>query len=946
MLKVTQIADIDYLTESASDAPTVVAYYTDTKLEAPGVWWCPGNWIVQDGNRATALSVTRLAQGRHPMTGRQIVSGRGNKRRAAIDLTFSAPKHWTALWVVSGPEGRVLMDEMLMASVRESLNEVRDRGLIEARIGKGGIIRDPMKGLVAALYRHRTSRAGDPQAHIHATLLNLGMRQDGEIRAINNEKLCEVHKVIGAAFRLRLSEKLEAYGVPVRADPVHGFIIDGQPYKLADTWSKRRKQIVKAARDDGMVSTAGRLKQIDKIVKRTRGKKSDVEENDVLEARWRNEALVAGWRPHQQWSRLDRPAISRTLDQDTTGAMAVVRAAIARITQHKAIFCKREVEAMALTLAVGRTSAVAVRRAIDLILSGPGIVDLHRDGMLTTKLIVEQEKEIVQIARRRQNELEVGFSPAARQMALGAAQYSEEQRDVINHVLDAHGVSVIEGTENIGKITAATALKAACLQDSRRLVLVAVSSRSAETSKNELTEDGPALTLDKLLFDVRLSKMALQRGDTVFVDTAGMIGRLEMLALMRVTRKAGAKLILWGDTNKIAAINRGDPLALIGRAVGTQQIRTIRRQNVAWQREASMLAQQGEISQALAAYAAHNAVNIAPDQKATLVAMARAFMQAKGDALAIAATNAQVVVLNGLLREAARKIGIVSEREIVILAVSCRRKGSKPKLVELALAEGDRLILGGEAVIGGVTQRNATRLTVKTILPGAGKILLETTDGQVLTTSAAALASAGKGGKPVVMQHAYAITPHMAQRATWSRTLWLASDEDSRSALLAMTRHRDDLKVFLDRSAQPNYGDMPMNVGRHGLVDPGQSVDDRGDMEIIAAIGRSMERVITPRNALDILGLGGSVEELAISAPPPLLVLAPSRAGGGEMLPDMIPGAGLQQLQRSLVAEKVGMRRLATDVAWKLSGQPDMIEEPPPAPNSEELYEFPDGPGP
>src|SRR5271168_4059531 len=346
MLKVTPISDIAYLTESAADASTAVAYYTDTKSEPPGQWWCPGDWIVKHGSRAAALMVTRLAQGRHPKSGRQIVSGQGNKKRAAIDLTFSAPKCWTALWVVSDPQGRALLDEMLMASVRESLDEILVSGLIEARLGKGGAIREAMSGLVAALYRHTTSREGDPQAHVHAALLNVGMRQDGQIRAINNEKLCKVHKVIGAAFRLRLAEKLEAYGVPVQADLEHGFAIDGQPSDLADVWSKRRKQIVDAAREDGLANTAGKLKKVDRIVKRTRGKKTDLPDMDVLETRWRKEALAAGWTPHQEWSRLDRPAITRTLDQDAEGAVAAARQAIANLTEKQSIFYRREVEAM------------------------------------------------------------------------------------------------------------------------------------------------------------------------------------------------------------------------------------------------------------------------------------------------------------------------------------------------------------------------------------------------------------------------------------------------------------------------------------------------------------------------------------------------------------------------------------------------------------------------
>jgi len=67
-----------------------------------------------------------------------------------------------------------------------------------------------------------------------------------------------------------------------------------------------------------------------------------------------------------------------------------------------------------------------------------------------------------------------------------------------------------------------------------------------------------------------------------------------------------------------------------------------------------MAAQQGEIGEALAAYASHGAVNIADDQTASLAAMATAFREAKGHAVEIAATNAQVGAINEELRQAAR----------------------------------------------------------------------------------------------------------------------------------------------------------------------------------------------------------------------------------------------------------------------------------------------------
>lgn len=854
MLKVTAISDIAYLTESTADAATAMSYYTDSKSEPPGVWWCPGNWIVKDGDIAYGISVTRLSQGRHPDTGRKIVNGKGGQKRAGYDLTFSAPKSWTALWVVSDRQGRALLDEMLMTSVRESLDEILHGGLIETRRGKGGVLREPMSGLVAALYRHTSSREGDPQAHVHAALLNVGMRQDGQVRCINNERLCEFHKAIGAAFRLTLAERLEACGVKVRADIDHGFVVDGQPDELADIWSKRRKKIVEAAHKKGLAKTAGNLKQIDKIVKQTRASKADVPSLNILEERWYEEALAAGWTPGAQWSRLDRQPITRTLPQNAAGAVAAVRQAIAKLTERQSLFYWREVEAMALTLAVGRATAVTVRRAIELMLEKQEILDLQRDGLLTTPRIIAEEQEIVHIARSRQNEPDMRFSPAARLAANADPKYSGEQREAINHALANHGVGVIEGGPGVGKTTAAAAVKAACEQDGRRLILSAPSWTAAETLKAELSHDGAALALDKLLFDLQAGAATLRHGDVILLDEAGMTSTVQKLALMRAAQEAGAKLIMQGDTNQIAAVSRGDPLALIAKAIGSEEIRTIRRQKIEWQREASMLAQEAKIAEALTAYADHDAVDIADDEDGALMAMADAFKQAGGDAVAIAATNRQVAGINAALRQAAREIGIVSGPETRIMAVPRGQKG-KPRVIVLPLAQGDRLILGAEAMIGGVTMRNAARLVVKHIAPGGAELTLETSEGQALRVSTRELEQAGKGGKPITLQHAFCLTAHASQGATWSRTLWLPSHEDSRSALVALTRHRDDLRIFVDRASLPNHADAALRLNGSELVDPEQPADQRGGREIIGAIGRSMQRKTVPRNALDIIGL-------------------------------------------------------------------------------------------
>ena len=666
MLKVTALSSIDYLTDSTAPNGQALAYYTDSDAEPAGQIWCPGNWLLPDGATADVIAVKRMAQGRHPKAGKQLVEGNGSgqtkSKRVGYDLTFSAPNSWSALWAVSEADQRAILDEMLMASVREALDEILERGLLEARLGKGGKRREPLKSLVAALYRHRTSREGDPQAHVHVALMNMGLRQDGSIRAINNEKLCEAHKVMGALFRLKLAEKLEASGVKVEADAEHGFLIQGQPEALLDVWSKRRKQIEQATKKEGLATTAGHMKEIDVLVKRTRQTKADLPDFKELEARWKLEANQAGWQPSDAWCQLsgtDGPAIPRTEAHLEYEGRAIIREAIDNLTKHHSVFTKNDIEYEALVLAVGRCTAEAVKAALSHSIACGMLIDLQQNGLFTTDAIIAQEQAIIGAARHRQNDPAVGFSQYAAEVALSDPKFSGEQRQAIQHALSPHGVCVIEGGPGVGKTTSASALKQACDVDGRRLLLLAPSWTAAETLKKELNHKGICMAIDKLLAELRLGRLTITANDVLLLDEAGMSSTMQMLELLGYANEAGAKLVLQGDTNQIAAVNRGDPLSLLSQAIGSQEIRTIRRQKRDWQRHASMLAQDGEIAKALGFYAAHGDVSISVERDVVLEAMAQAYKEAEGDAVALAATNEKAAAINLVLRQAAKDIGLV-----------------------------------------------------------------------------------------------------------------------------------------------------------------------------------------------------------------------------------------------------------------------------------------------
>jgi len=880
-LSVSPISNISYLSDSARARRKIgTAYYADSKSERAGIWWAPAGWMARDATVVKAAHVKRLAEGRDPVSGEKIVVGKGEKKRAGFDLTFSAPKCFSSLWAVSDSHGRAMLDSMLEAAVRETLEEIHQRGLIEARRGKGGKIREPVSAFIAALYGHDTSRAGDPQRHVHAFIPMFGLRADGSIGAVNNERLMDLKMVLGAAFRLRLAEKLESAGIPVVADEKHGFRIDGENTQLLKTWSKRTATI-EAAKKPYESYKDSRL-----TMRKTRGKKSDLPSRRDLEDRWQVEAWRAGWTPGDEWSRLDRPAITRSPADEAKAARQIVHEAIMQVTEKNSLFLKKEIEALALTLAVGRSNISAIRDEISRLEGMATIIETGQDGLLTTREIIAQEREIVAISRSRQNDQSAGFSMAATTAALADKKYSDEQRNAIRHALSSAGVAVVEGGPGVGKTTAARAIAAACKVDRRRLILAAPSWTATETLKMELGHTGMAVALDKLSHDVKTHKLQLQRGDVILVDEAGMTSTAQILALMRHAAAAGATVRLQGDSAQIAAVSRGDPLALISSAIGGVEIRHIRRQRIEWQRQASMDAQSGEVAKAIGAYATRGDVQVADDTESALEAAALAFRQAGGDAHAIASTNAKVAELNARLRQEVADLGLLHGPEIVIRAIP--RGGDK--VADLPLRAGDRLILGGEVRLGETTLRNATRISVIGVMPKNRSVILDI-DGQQILVKAGDLERAGAGGRPLIAQHAYAVTAHASQGATWGRTIWLPSHEDRRSALVAMTRHTDQLSVIIDRSAVPRPTEASLSVGQSNMADPDEAPDERSADEIIEAVGRSMQRDTRPRNALDLIGMPAQGQTV------------PRRLPGGSvaasrqavaMLPVRRPGAALE----------------------------------------------------
>ena len=89
----------------------------------------------------------------------------------AFDLTFSAPKSVSLLHALGGPDVAAAIDAAHTAAVEQAIESISPR-IAYTRTGHAGAAVVDADGVFGVRYRHRTSRALDPQLHDHVLISN------------------------------------------------------------------------------------------------------------------------------------------------------------------------------------------------------------------------------------------------------------------------------------------------------------------------------------------------------------------------------------------------------------------------------------------------------------------------------------------------------------------------------------------------------------------------------------------------------------------------------------------------------------------------------------------------------------------------------------------------------------------------------------------------------
>lgn len=477
-------------------------------------------------------------------------------RRIFYDFTISPPK--SVSLVALYQDSRII--ELHNRAVRVMLAELEQ--FAETRVRMDGQNTERVTGnIVAACFRHDTSRELDPHLHTHCVVFNATHDAvEGRWKALHNGGMYRAQKFAENLYYHELAKGLRTLGYAIESN-ARDFEIKGVSPDLIARFSKRHEQIDEEAGRRVRQGFAGNVKALrEQIAHDKRRRKQKESTADRLRGHW-----------EEQFTREERKALaslrgivpSDTRRPDVAGAVAWA---------DEYLFERRSVvndyELLAAALARGRGEGfdlAALREALEQ----RRYVREEGTRKLTSREVLRCELEIVVAAhdgRNRHAPLNADSRPSS--------ALSPEQKAAVERIMGSRDfITLFRGGAGTGKSFTLKEVERG-LTAARRPVVVLAPQRQ---QVRDLQADG--LLAETLAGFLKVKQ--LPRGAVVLVDEAGQIGGRQLHELIGVVAAGAGRLILSGDTRQHGAVAASDALCAIERHAGLKPaiIRQIRRQD-------------------------------------------------------------------------------------------------------------------------------------------------------------------------------------------------------------------------------------------------------------------------------------------------------------------------------------------------------------------------------
>jgi conjugative relaxase-like TrwC/TraI family protein len=683
--------------------------------------------------------------GREPIDARELAAQIAKNSRprtqtvAGYDLTFSPVKSVSTLWAVAEPAVAAVIERAHQAAVKDALAFVEKHALF-TRTGPQGIRQVNVRGLVAAAFTHRDSRAGDPDLHTHVAVANKVQTLDGRWLSIDGRVLFKANVAASETYNTALEQHLrdtlgvrfaERPGTDPAKRPIREIV--GVDPRLNQRWSTRRVHVearrgelaIQFQDDHGRPPTpVEALHLAQQATLETRDAKHEPRSLTEQRTTWMSEAsAVLGGRgavtsmvqtalaPHAEtvtiaasyWVARTADHILAVMEESrSTWQMWHVRAEAQRHLRtidlpadHAAALADLLVDevldrrSVALAAPHDNVEEPEVLRRVD----GSSVYTVAGADLYTSQRILDAEARLLAAAGRHDGASveQAAVDLALLEMAANGTALDAGQAALVRQMCTSGArLQLAIAPAGDGKTTAMRALTMAWTQDGGQVLALAPSAAAAAVlgEQTGIRTD----TLAKLTWSLDHGELpdwaaAIGPSTLLIIDEAGMADTLTLDAAVQFAIDQGASVRLIGDDQQLAAIGAGGVLRDIQQSHRALRLTELHRFADPGEAAASLTLREGK-PEAINFYLDHGRVHVGDLATTTQNAFAAWVSdRAAGlDAIMIAPTRDLVAELNRRAR--------------------AHRLEHTPAASEASLADGNRASVG-EVII---TRTNDRRL--------------------------------------------------------------------------------------------------------------------------------------------------------------------------------------------------------------------------------------------
>jgi conjugative relaxase-like TrwC/TraI family protein len=771
-------------------------YYLESG-QASSAYYGQGSDSLGLSNQAvTNEQLTHLLKGKLPV-GEQV--GREGEHRPGWDVTFSAPKS-VSLQGLVGKDDRIIQahDD----AVKTALDHYEQH--LVTRIRTNGTVEKEITGsLVAATFRHDTSRKLDPQLHTHALVLNVTQSADGQWRSVSSESLYKLQRELDSIYKTELESRLNQLGYTTKRDEKGNFEITAVPEAVRDAFSNRSVQVEAELAKQGLNRATSTAEQRDTATLKTRKAKPTHQDRAALQEKWQSQAKEMGWTPS-----IPAAEQSHQNEQNRSELTERVSHTIAMLSEKDAVVCEhsiyRQLNSDQHQAAISKAQLAETMKQLkqsDQIESRQlTSYDRHTKTLMTksaitTKEAKQTEQKMLATAKAMNTpdkptwigkvsaKLETlavnsGYfkghaitseKSAARavdvRIALDASNgkhWTNEQRTAVVGILSHQGkLTQLQGYAGTAKTSSVLkSVRDIAKQQGYTVIAVAPSHSAANQLQRDIKADAQLTTSGYLAAMNQISQgkadpnnathQALQHGKVIVIhDEAGLASSQQMQSFLDNAHQAGHRVLNSGDRYQKASIGAGSAFGqLTDAGVKTFELTTIFRQKDESLKQTVQhtLPSEPKIQQAMTLLERNGQITELKGRNERIQSIAQTYAnlskEQQSKTLVLDPTRQGVKDLNHAIRHQLQQTGQLPTQEISIKTLVARDV-SKIELEQGAVGSvyniGDTVTINSQALKQSYKLSKSDQFTVSKLHTSTNELTLQK-NGKAVTISASELA--------------------------------------------------------------------------------------------------------------------------------------------------------------------------------------------------------------